>query len=309
MKRFVLFALVGIVVLSISSASIFVLLSNAPSYACAFWRLFLSTLFILSYYFLSGGSIDISKRVVGWTLLSGFMLGSHFLLWMESLFHVSVATSTTIVVSYPLFNLLLDIVLFRERVYWFQVLGLLTGFTGIILFMNPGITGESLYGSLLAFLGAVAATGYFSIGRYARNRLGIGLLEYALLTYGWASLVVLVYILVIGGNLYEYSPYTYVYFLLLALIPMLGGHTIMNYMLKYMKSSSVTAIALGEPVGASILAYFIFGQKLDVIKAVLMAVVLSSVVTVIMGEQDIQHSASSSRGGNLPQRSSSHLIK
>ncbi|RLG73682.1 MAG: EamA/RhaT family transporter, partial [Thermoprotei archaeon] len=89
------------------------------------------------------------------------------------------------------------------------------------------------------------------------------------------------YSFLIGENILQHSFNTYIYFILLALIPMIGGHTVMNYLLKYLKTSIVTSIALGEPVGASILAYYILGQEVDLLKASAMALVLFSLFLVI----------------------------
>ncbi len=76
---------------------------------------------------------------------------------MESLFYLPVAVSVTIVVSYPLYNLVIDKLLFREGVRVVQVVGLFTGFTGIVLFMHPHIlVNYSFYGVLLALFGSIA---------------------------------------------------------------------------------------------------------------------------------------------------------
>ena len=48
--------------------------------------------------------------------------------------------------------------------------------------------------------------------------------------------------------------------MLLALIPTLLGHTLYNYILKFVKAHLVGMTILGEPVGASILAFLIFKE-------------------------------------------------
>jgi len=305
-KRVVLPLLVFTALISISSASILVLLSGAPSYACAFWRLFLSTLILALYGVVKNQPlIPHDRRVFGLSTISGFLLAVHFLTWMESLFHVPVAVSTTIVVAYPLYNVVIDRFLLSERITRVQYLGFAMGFTSLILFLQPGFTGVySLYGVILALASSLAAAGYFSLGRLARR--SASLLEYVVPAYFMASISTLTYILLISGNVYAYSTITYAYFTLMALIPMIGGHTVMNYLLRYMKTSSVTAIALGEPVGASILAYILLGQTIGFREASLMALVLLSVSLVLFGEMRgrAQHSANSSQC-ILTQKSSS----
>ena len=300
--------LFSIALFSISSASILVLLSRAPSYACAFWRLFFSTMFLTVYALLSNSRLpSVDYRIFPLTLVSGIALGVHFLLWMESLFHIPVSISTTIVVSYPLFNLFIDKLVYGERITYIQILGFITGFSGILLFLHPSISRKyDPLGIWLALGGALAAAIYFSIGRYIMQKYG--LLTYTLPTYGFAAITTLVYSIMIGGNIIGYDIEAYTYFILLALIPMIGGHTTMNYLLKYFKTSVVTSIALGEPVGASILAYLILGQEIGLAEAVLIAIVLSSVFTIVYSgvREKTQYSAISSQKGRA-QRSSSPM--
>lgn len=281
--RIAFYALVfTIIFLSISVASILVLLSKASAVACAFWRTFLSAIILWFMKLLLNRSwIGLRDyKVLSLIVLSGVFLAAHFLFWMESLFLVPVAVSTTIVVSYPLFSLVVDKIIYNERIYRIQYIGLIMGFIGIALFMEPRlIDGYSIYGVILALLGAVAATGYFSIGR--RVRKIVDLLEYTTIAYSSAAITLLIYSLISGANLIHYGLNSYVYFFLLAIIPMLGGHTLLNYVLKYIKTSSATSIALGEPVGASILAYIFLGQIITPIQIFLIILVLSSIILVL----------------------------
>ena len=47
---------------------------------------------------------------------------------------------------------------------------------------------------------------------------------------------------------------------MLALVSTLCGHSVFNYLLKYLPAGTVAALQLGEPVGAAIIAYFLFGE-------------------------------------------------
>jgi len=61
---------------------------------------------------------------------------------------------------------------------------------------------------------------------------------------------------------FEYSPSTYLFLFLLALVPQLIGHTTFNWALKYLPASMVAITILGEPIGSTILAYLILGEGL-----------------------------------------------
>jgi len=205
---------------------------------------------------------------------------------MESLYLIPVVVSTVLVVTYPFYNLFFDYYLFHEKVSYIQVVGLIMGFTGIVLYYNPVVsTGLDIVGITYAVIGGFLASLYFTTGRYLRSRARVELSDYVVPTYLSGALTTLVYNLVYGVDLINYHIKTYVFFLLLALIPMLGGHTLINYLLKQVKTTTLTSIALGEPVGAGILAYLILGQTIDWPKIVLSVLILGSIVLIIHGEK------------------------
>ncbi|MCW4037257.1 MAG: DMT family transporter [Candidatus Bathyarchaeota archaeon] len=287
-------ALFAVILVSISSSSLLVVLSGATAVSCAFWRVFLASLILGLTKLLRRREtgLQLDQRLFMYSIVSGILLAVHFLLWMESLFLIPIAVSTTVVVTYPLFSLLIDHFIFKEDIGTFQVLGLTAGFIGVLLFLHPQIlTSYEYHGVLLAFGGALGATGYFSIGRFVRRKTDV--LSYTFFTYASASISLLLYALLRNEDLWTYPPQTYTFFLLLAVVPMIGGHTLINYLLRYVKTSVATSIALGEPVGASILAHLLLQQQIDVPQALVMTLVLSSIALTI--SQEIKKGASVTR--------------
>lgn len=273
-----------VIFFSISSSSILVLLSGATAVSCAFWRLFIASLILWFFWLLRGGSsgLAIDRRILIYSVASGMFLALHFLLWMESLFIIPVAVSTTVVVTYPLFSAMIDRFILREEIGFLQVIGLTLGFIGVLLFTHPQVASYNVYGVLLSLWGALAGAIYFGIGRLVRKKTD--LVGYTVLAYTSASISLLLYALASKENLLSNPAETYAYFLLLALIPMIGGHTLINYILRYMKTSVATSIALTEPIGASILAYFILDQQMVPSEVVVMMLVLASVALTISQE-------------------------
>lgn len=243
---------------SISSASVIVVLSGAPAEVCAFWRTFITSIMFLP--------IALSRKDFSFKphhLAAGFFLGFHFILWMQSLFLLPVYQSTLIVVSYPVFNVILDYVFFHERPGLKKTVGFILALLLLVIFLRVNNLSLNI-GVILAFTASLLAAGYFQIGRYARSVAGEPLLKYATPTYIVASLTSLSYALFNGSNILFYDFRTYLYFILLALIPMIGGHTLMNYYMRKYSASTVTSIALGEPFGAGLLGMIVLGQPLSV---------------------------------------------
>ena len=291
-------ALVLVAWMSISVSSILVLLSRATSLQAAFWRVTLGTLilFFASSIFGSRPSFLLNMK----TILSGVMLAFHFLVWMQSLFYIPVALSTALVVWYPGINAVIDRFVFKEKITSRQIIGLIIAITGTLLMLSPQLSKERipqqwLIGVILALLGAFFAAGYFAIGRVMRKH-GTAISDYAVNVYGIASLTLFLFSLISGSQLKPTYNISWIYLLLLALVPMIGGHTVMNYLLKELKTVTVTSIALGEPAGATILAYIILNQKPHILTITGMIITIIGLYMVL------------SRTGEKPKNASNNKI-
>jgi drug/metabolite transporter (DMT)-like permease len=249
--------------LSVSSASILVLLSGTSALVCAFWRLVIATAVIAAYSALTGQlALSCSRNCLILSTAAGFFLATHFLTWMESLFHVPVSLSTPIIVLYPIIALAYETALGLSRPSRREVEGMLVAFIGTLIAVRPYVTGGSLLGVLLATLGALTGAAYFTLGRFLR-RSGVSLANYTTLCYSSAALVLLCYSVALSQPLLPRSSTSWLYLLLLALVPMIGGHTVMNYLMKRFKSYVVSAIGFGEAPGATILASLLLSQSVD----------------------------------------------
>src|SRR5690606_23030500 len=63
-----------------------------------------------------------------------------------------------------------------------------------------------------------------------------------------------------GETVTGFSSETYVYLVLLALVPQIIGHTAINRSLGYMPAFAVALAVQGEPVGSTILAAGLLGE-------------------------------------------------
>ncbi|MEM4848897.1 MAG: EamA family transporter, partial [Ignisphaera sp.] len=183
-----------IAAISIGSASILVKLSFASAIACAFWRLFLTSMLTLVMYLITNSSVISIRKTLGkdrilMMFVSGVSLAFHFILWMESLFLIPIAISVTIVVAYPLHLALIEIVWEKERKAFTSLAGLLLGFLGIIvLFREAYIYAKfNVFGIMQSFTASILAAIYFYIGRYLRKT--IDLYSYSFYVYTIASII------------------------------------------------------------------------------------------------------------------------
>jgi drug/metabolite transporter (DMT)-like permease len=89
----------------------------------------------------------------------------------------------------------------------------------------------------------------------------MSLVSYISLVYGMAAVVLVIIMFSAGLKPFGYSPPIYLWLVLLAIIPQLIGHSTFNWALGYLSAAYVSITLLGEPIGSTILAYFILQEK------------------------------------------------
>jgi drug/metabolite transporter (DMT)-like permease len=267
-----------IAILAVSTASIFIRLAQreAPSLVIAAFRLTLAAL-VLAPLALTRHRAELralTRREWLLALLSGVCLALHFATWITSLEYTTIASSVVLVSTSPLWVALLSPLALREQPSRYALLGMalaLLGGTVIALsdacawqegLACPSLAevwqGRAMWGNFLALAGAWTVTGYLLIGR--RLRAKMPLVPYIFLVYSIAAVALIVIMFAAGETPLGYSPMTYAWMLLLALVPQLIGHSTYNWALRYMPAALVAVTTLGEPIGSTILAYFILRE-------------------------------------------------
>ena len=260
MVRLYIFLPIGII--AISTASIFIKLCDAPALIIATYRMMLASLMLTPFACYKKPWRGWEKNEIGWFFLSGLFLSLHFAFWIASLKYTSVASSVVLVTTHPIFVGIGGWLFLKERIGMNLVLGIALSVlgSGLISYGDMGLSKEALMGDGFALLGAIAASGYLLVGRKMRKEQD--LFSYIFPVYSTAGLILILLSLIFQKSYWGYSPSTYLFLFLLALIPQLIGHTTFNWALKYLPASMVAITILGEPLGSTILAYFILGEGL-----------------------------------------------
>ncbi|MCW4049582.1 MAG: DMT family transporter [Candidatus Bathyarchaeota archaeon] len=244
-------------IVAVSTASILIRWTVAPPIIIAAYRMVLSTL-ILSPFFLANEGIEKLRGVGTRTLLGlmgvGIVLAVHFASWITSLSLTSVASSVIFVHIDPVFVAVISHFMLKERINSRVLAGIVTALLGatIIAIGDAGLGEMNLYGDALALVGGVMLGIYILGGRFFRKNLD--LTTYVTPVYATAALFLVVSAIVMGEPFTGYSLRDYGLFLAIAVVPMIFGHTVYNWALKYIEAPIVSISLLGEPVGASILA-------------------------------------------------------
>ncbi len=203
-----------------------------------------------------------SNSALGFAIAAGLALAIHFATWISSLSYTSIAASTTLVTTNPIWVMLLSWLWLKEKPTRATFLGFIVAFAGGILigFDNTSNDGRNpMLGNGLAIVGAWAASVYILFGRAAQQR-GFSIRNYITIVYSVAAIVLLPLPFFAGASYVGYPTSTYGYIALMALLPQLIGHTSFNWAVRYLPPTLVTLVILLEPVGSTILATFLFRE-------------------------------------------------
>ena len=255
---------IAVGVISVSLSAIFVKLSSAESAVIAFYRMLFSVL-IMSPVFLLKYKNELKllqKRDWFFSIVAGVFLAFHFILWFESLNYTSVASSTVLVTMQPIFAFIGTYVFFKEKVAFQSIVAVIVAIGGSLLISwgDFRISGDALYGDVLALIACVFITGYLLFGQDVRKRLS--LITYTMVVYSVSTITLFFYVLFMGQSFGPYESTDWFWFVMLAVVPNLLGHTLFNWSLKWVSTNAISIAILFEPVGAAILAFFIFNENL-----------------------------------------------
>ncbi len=253
----------GVGLIAVSLSAIFIRLADAPGVVVAAYRMLLASLILLPWTVRALRKTPLTRRNLGYAVLAGLLLGLHFATWISSLSYTTVAASTSLGTTTPVWVALSSWLFLGLAPPFSALLGMLVAVLGGALIGFGGAVGETssapFLGNSLALVGAAAAAAYLLLGRAAQNR-GLSLQAYIGVAYGVAALVLLPLPFFLDYSYTGYSAESYGWILLLALIPQLVGHTSYNYAVKHMNPAVVATVILLEPIGASLLALILFTE-------------------------------------------------
>jgi|TARA_B110000196_G_C21146864_1_gene667134 drug/metabolite transporter (DMT)-like permease len=255
--------------LSISTSPIVAKSLASSGTIIAFWRMLLASFFLWSYsllYFKNLKGLSYSNKIR--TSLAGILLGIHFIFFFEAIKITTIANATFLGTLAPFFTLIIELVLFKRHYKKIVYIGLLISLIGtlFVLTNNFDLSSRFTIGNIYAILCSLAISISFLIAEKVRDTEGT--IEYTRMLYGIAALTIFII-----GSFYTQTfiiieKTEVVGFVFLALIPTILGHNIFYYCLKFTTPTIVGTIPLGEPIIASIIAFFLFNELISLNTAI-----------------------------------------
>ena len=300
MKKEYLLVLVGVAGVSISGPLVkWALACGASPVTIACLRLLIATLVLLVPALKTGALREMlhsSRRDVTLAVAAAALLALHFASWMTSLSRTSTFASVALVCTQPLFVAALSGLVLKEPIKREAVPGALTavaGAIGIGVFSMSGQGGDFI-GDLLALAGAAFMAGHWLCGRAARRTSSA--LGYMTFVYGLTAVFLALMMPFTGGFVAPKESLSAI--VLLAVLCTLGGQALFTYALGFVSADVVSFALLGEPVGAAIWAYFLFGEQVSPPLLAGGIVVLAGLAWYMLGEMRAARKTVRPSGGN-----------
>jgi drug/metabolite transporter (DMT)-like permease len=257
--------LLGVAVAAVSTSAPLIRGASAPSLAVAMWRTAMALPVLAVAVAMAPRSRAQIRALVHAgderrrSAIAGVLLALHFAAWVPSLSFTSVASSTALVATQPVWAAV--IARWRgEHVPRGAWTGIGVAMAGAVVLSGVDLSIEprALLGDVLALVGGALAAAYVTVGADVRRTLTTSV--YALVCYSVAAAVLLVVCLVGRQGLAGYDAGTWWALVGLTVGPQLLGHTVVNRVLSTTSATLVSVAILFEIVGAALLAWAFFGE-------------------------------------------------
>ena len=266
-----------------SAGALFQQVDEVPPLLRASWRLQLTSLILATMavvqWIVHRDEISdrlMERNTIFWIFAGGIFLALHFGAWVASLDETSLTHSLLFVTAHPLI-IVVGMALVAKLMKNYrspsklEIIGACIGFTGAALALidygdQQGDRTVTIWGDFLAFLGAMFVVGYIVSGRILRKWMPIFIYAFPVTLIGALLLIPASYAIepdyhkfgVLGWVEGEYFRW----FLALALIAGLLGHTGLNTCLRYMPPLVVSTSVTLEPIIGSIIGHLLFNTGL-----------------------------------------------
>ena len=276
----------AVAVSGISLSAPLIAATAAPALAIAFWRNAMAvgalTPFALLRHRAELAGLGLRKALL--SAAAGALLALHFALWLPSLHMTSVASSTALVTTTPIWTAFL-LRLRGHRPPGLVRAGTVVAFLGVVLLtgVDLSLSPRALLGDALALAGGMAAAGYVLIG--AEVRRTVSTTAYTYVCYATTSLILLAVCLLSGSALAGYDGGTWLKLLLLTGAAQLLGHSLINRVVRNLGPSVTSTAILLETPGAALIAALWLGQTPPVAAYPALAVIMAGLALVIAGDR------------------------
>ena len=272
----------GVAIVFISLSGPMIAATAAPVLAIAFWRCLIGSgitgVWVMARRWSSLGAL--TRREIRLTVIAGVFLGLHFATWIPSLTLTTIAASTALVATQPIWAALIARatgVRISSRVW----IGIAIAFSGVIVLTGVDLSVDPahLWGDALALVGAVFSAAYVSVAERVRKTVDTSTMTFVL--YAVSALTILPLVFIFGQQLVGFDAQAWALILAVTLGAQLLGHSMMTRVLSSTSATVVSLAILFEMPGATLVAAIWLGQVPPLALLPAAALILVGLVIVI----------------------------
>ena len=272
----------GVAVVFISLSGPMIAATAAPVLAIAFWRCLIGSgitgVWVIARRWSSLGAL--TRREIRLTVIAGVFLGLHFATWIPSLTLTTIAASTALVATQPIWAALIARatgVRISSRVW----IGIAIAFSGVIVLTGVDLSVDPahLWGDALALVGAVFSAAYVSVAERVRKTVDTSTMTFIL--YAVSAVTILPLVFIFGQQLVGFDAQAWALIVAVTLGAQLLGHSMMTRVLSSTSATVVSLAILFEMPGATLVAAIWLGQVPPLALLPAAALILAGLVIVI----------------------------
>ena len=272
----------GVAVVFISLSGPMIAATTAPVLAIAFWRCLIGSgitgVWVIARRWSSLGAL--TRREIRLTVIAGVFLGLHFATWIPSLTLTTIAASTALVATQPIWAALIARAT-GVQIYSRVWIGIAIAFSGVIVLTGVDLSVDPahLWGDALALVGAVFSAAYVSVAERVRKTVDTSTMTFVL--YAVSAVTILPLVFIFGQQLVGFDAQAWALILAVTLGAQLLGHSMMTRVLSSTSATVVSLAILFEMPGATLVAAIWLGQVPPLALLPAAALILAGLVIVI----------------------------
>ncbi|SEF83216.1 Permease of the drug/metabolite transporter (DMT) superfamily [Actinacidiphila yanglinensis] len=278
--------LLAVAVSGVSLSAPLIASTAAPALAIAFWRnaMAVGVLSPVALWRHRGELRRMGRRALGLSVLAGLVLALHFGLWLPSLNMTSVATSTALCTTTPIWTTLILRARGHHppRLVW---AGTALAVVGAVILTGIDLSTDTraLVGDSMALGAGLAAAVYMLLGAEVRRTATTT--AYTFVCYATTAAALLCACLVSGSALAGYDGRTWLKIAALTVAAQLLGHSLLNRVVRGLGPSTTSTAILLETPGAALIAGLWLGQTPPAAAYPALAVILGGLALVILSDR------------------------
>jgi drug/metabolite transporter (DMT)-like permease len=249
---------------SLSTSPNWAKLNQMPPEVLGFWRLAIAAvaLFLFQKIYKKQPLIH-NKSASKWILGSGFLFFLHLWTYKYAAKHTLVSLTVILFSTTPIWTAIFNVFAFREKITKRMIISFVIAFTGVFILSKDQLhysAGQTL-GNLSALVSALFCALYLVTSKKARQ--SVTNLNFAILQYGVCAVFFFLATLFTDANLIKGTTMiSWISVIGLVAVPTLLGHFLISSLMNKMNLAVMTCGKLIEPVMASVIAYYLFQEKL-----------------------------------------------